>query len=249
MVYTDVSENSSWDLVIYNINGIEMKRYNVTNKFKVVMRSFIKTSIVFFLFSCWLFAGCKKDDETPPTLTIDDVEQVYINDGNSSVRLISGQNQYSNIFSDKQVSGHDSVADVYYYSGFGNVNIPLVPQFQMSIGSIRYSAPYQDTSKVPNSVFDSLFYIGNRDYVPVRGVRISYSDADGNFNSYGGMGADDQTGSSFNITDRKAYDIGNGHYIKIRAEFHCKVYDGFTPATGDHVKTISGTTILSFLNY
>ena len=125
-----------------------------------------------------------------------------------------------------------------YFSHF--VRDPGMEQrFTVGIGTLHYTSDTQPTA----AEFLAFFSNGDRPYTAgaVNGVRIEWVDDNGKEWATD-FGSADQTGSSFNIAQTQDISDTNGPRMKVRANFHCKLYDG----AGGTMDVNSGVVVTHF---
>jgi hypothetical protein len=77
-----------------------------------------------------------------------------------------------------------------------------------------------------NTAFKAFFNPGTYSYSPdaVNGLKISYYESGTEWST--DLGSQDQTGSSFVVTDNREQSGTSDYTVKIKATFNCKLYDG-----------------------
>ena len=196
------------------------------------------------LFVIVAFAGCSKGDDddddqtptpTPTPVTVNSAPQVTgLMDGAAFSWVTGGVSAYqSTLSSDGSIAIPPDESDFILGAGIENALNGKYMDFNM--GTFSFVTP-SDTSDLK-----TFFHIGVWPYSDqaVNGVQIRYVDGNGDFWSTDEFPAD-QTGSTFTITERKALVNGGDNYMKIKASFKCKLYNGF----GD-VKNITGGTVVA----
>lgn len=108
--------------------------------------------------------------------------------------------------------------------------------FSIEKGTLVFSgSPTADSA-----TFSPFFPLGSYAYSvgAANGIEISYWDASGTQWSTG-LGAGTQTGSTFNVIDKKSAMVLGYFDVKIKATFNCTLYDG-----SGNTKTVTGGTMI-----
>ncbi len=190
---------------------------------------FLSLLIISFLFSC------KKDNEdetTTPAPVTPVSTAVTIESSYRITAKIDGVN-YSKITGDGTYRGSSGSSrsmqplpdssSARYNSSITNAGFSTT-YFWVQKGTIVFQG-FEPSSAVFKSFFTPHTY--PYDFDATHGISIEWNDGTGMIWSTD-KGTGDQTGSNFEITDRKDFlDLTGEYYVKIKAQFNCIVYDDF----------------------
>jgi hypothetical protein len=212
--------------------------------------------LLYLLLAISLFASCKKDsnDDTTPTpstggnnnntggsITINSTNQVSMKvDGTPLSKIENGSNVESSVHSNSLLAPYPDTSHGIWGSSLYN---PSATETYINItkGGLKFiGAP------ASNTAFKNFFNPGTYSYdvsgsTYLTGIEISLFENSVFYSS--SMGS--QAGSSFTITDMVEVTGGSYYAVKVRATFHCKVYDGV-----GGIKTLTeGIYVGHFMNF
>lgn len=177
-----------------------------------------------------LLTGCKKEDDpapvptpTPETVTINSsLRATFKVDGNA-VSILETFDVGHVVSNHSNIGVFPSFSTSAYGSGFYN-STSLSDVFDLDKGTLIYQGSEPDSTP-----FVAFFNNGSYPYADLsnlseNGVTIAYYINGEKWST--DQGTADQTGSTFTISDKKAFDDGWGTLsIKILANFKCKLYN------------------------
>ena len=193
----------------------------------------MKTTNILLAAMIALSSCSKKDDTSTPnntstnntntgggnSITINSSHQVWMKiDGNVYSKIVDGNNIENSVGASKSINLPNPTTAVYQ-SFFDNPNTSE-GYFGVEKGTLTFSGSVADSA-----TFHSFYTTGSLSYSPsaFNGIRITYFDSTGDIWSTD-FGSSDQTGSAFNITDIRTFNIFD-YTVVIRATFNCKVYN------------------------
>ena len=174
------------------------------------------------------FTACKKDDDDDnpppaPSVTVNSDPQVSGKvDGTDFKYLTSGSGQ-THLGYIGHSGGIAIAPDSSFFimeSGFEDIMTGDIT-FGIDMGTFGFVIP-SDSNDLKN-----FFAIKQWAYSDMaeNGVYIYYTDSNG-FMWTTSDGTADQTGSTFSLEDRRYFEFSGENYVRIKASFNCKVYNG-----------------------
>jgi hypothetical protein len=173
---------------------------------------------------------------TGGSATVNSAIQVsYTMDG-TNYTFVDGTGTISNSYNTQTFTGSTNTTQIWsMYLTDTNTGHFV---FTASKGTLSYP----NGTTVDNATFDAFFPKTNIPYSAgaFNGIGINMYIENDQLTSAG-----PQTGTGFNIVDKKIVDEGGNHYVKIKANFSCKLYN----SSGALKKTITnGVLIAQFKN-
>jgi hypothetical protein len=175
------------------------------------------------------FSGCSKDDDdnnnsnpTTPGVTINsEYQATFLVDG-VAVSVVNGVGGVQSLTSNHTLSATfpDSSESTMGFGLYKDVGGNTQSLFDIDKGTYKFIG-------WDSTAFTTFFAKQSWPYSPnaANGVAIAYFDANGTKWSTD-FGTANQTGSTFVIEDTKLQDFFGFKYMKVKASFSCKVYDG-----------------------
>lgn len=192
------------------------------------------------------FSGCSKDDDdnnnsnpTTPGVTINSEFQATFQVDGVAVSVINGVGDVQSLTSnDSQLATFpDSSQTIFGFGLYKNLGATTQTLFHIDKGTFKYLS-YDEAA------FTSFFAKQSWPYSvdAANGVQIIYFDANGTPWATD-LGTANQTGSTFVIEDNKVQDYFGFNYMRVKATFNCKVYDG----NGSSKVITNGVGVFDFL--
>ena len=192
------------------------------------------------------FTSCSKKNDAAPasssnnnssgTVTIDSSPRITGKlDGVAYSKVEDGTNVVSMVSREGSLAAYPDTSTGIYGCGFTNGD-GSVSYFAIDRGTLKYVGTVENTDF--KAYYTPATYSYNLNLAT--GIRVIYYDAAGEIWSTD-QGSQNQSGSTFVITDRKEFSGLSGYDIKVKATFNCKLYN-----TTGQVKTFTEGVFVGF---
>lgn len=209
------------------------------------MKRKISGKLLLMILMVAVFTGCSKDDDNDsstntgtPSVTVDSPTQVSFKVNNVATSYVSATANVESYYSNSSsISTPPNTSEVVFGYGFQKaVGSNYINLFEVEIGTYEFVT--SDSASFVNFFPEQAVAYSN---AAANGVRIVYYDENGDqwASDYGSA---DQTGSTFVIQDTKYRIFGGDKYMKVKAGFSCKVYDG----SGSFKTITDGVAVFDF---
>ncbi len=191
-----------------------------------------------FLLLIFIISCSKKDDPQPASgsnntttsLTIDSPVQATFKAGSNQKSWISDGATITSFFANSSsLSPFPDSSTSKLGAGIENTSSGInTESISFKIGTFKFLIPSDSAAFSQFFAPASIAYSANAE----NGVRIDYVDENGEMWATD-AGSQNQTGSSFVIQETKAFSLFGEKYIRVKAAYHCKLYNLLSGASMD----------------